>query len=256
MKKFLILLCCVSASTGALAWGQKGHDVTAYIAECHLTPEAAERVDRMLGGHSPVYYANWLDIASHTPAYDYTRTWHYLNIEQDKTLDDTRRNPNGDILTAVETIVSELKAGGLTPEEEALRLKMLIHLMGDLHCPMHTGRLDDLGGNLRPVRMFSRDTNLHSAWDTSIPEAAHKWSYTEWQEQIDRLTDDETVLIQAGEPEDWLRETHALCREIYESTPEGTQISYDYVDRYTPVIEQQFLRGGHRLARLLNEIYR
>lgn len=47
--------------------GTKGHDVTAYIAECHLTPEAAQKIDKVLNGHSPVYYCNWMDIASHTP---------------------------------------------------------------------------------------------------------------------------------------------------------------------------------------------
>lgn len=255
MKRLLVLLACLLVVRGAYAWGQKGHDVTAYIAECHLTPEAAEKIDIVLDGHSPVYYANWLDIASHTPQYAYTRTWHYLNIDEDKTMETMPKNPDGDILTALGEIVAKLKAGGLAPEEEKLQLKMLIHLMGDLHCPMHSGRLTDLGGNLRPVLFFSKETNLHSAWDTAIPEAAHRWSYTEWQEQIDRLTDDEAVLIQAGDPRDWLMESHAICEEIYENTPEGTKISYGYVDRATPVIERQFLRGGYRLARLLNEIY-
>ena len=160
------------------------------------------------------------------------------------------------MLTAVNTLVAELKAGDLAPEEETLRLKMLIHLVGDMHCPMHLGRLSDIGGNQRPVLMFNRKTSLHSAWDSAIPEAAHKWSYSEWQEQIDRLTDDEVLLIQAGEPYDWVKETHAICVGVYEDSPEGTKISYDYVDKYTPVIEQQFLRGGYRLAKLLNEIYR
>ena len=52
-----------------------------------------------------------------------------------------------------------------------------------------------------------------------------------------------------------MRETHEICRRIYAETPEGTEISYDYVDRFTPTIETQLLRGGYRLARLLNEIY-
>ena len=107
-----------------------------------------------------------------------------------------------------------------------------------------------------PVRFFGRDTNLHSVWDTNIPEAAHKWSYSEWQQQIDRLTDEEAAQIAAGEPADWVKETHEICKEIYGFTPEGTDISYDYLFKYTPVVERQFLRGGHRLARLLNEIYR
>ena len=51
-------------------------------------------------------------------------------------------------------------------------------------------------------------------------------------------------------------ETFDICRGIYDRTPEGTRISYDYVAEYAPVVEQQLLRGGIRLARLLNEIYR
>ena len=251
----LLLLCLASVRLSAVAWGPKGHDVTAYIAECNLTPEAAEKIDKVLDGYSIVYWCNWLDTASHTPEYDYTRTWHYLNIDEGFTYDDMPRNPKGDLVTAVTMLTERLKEGGLEHGQEAEYLKMLVHLMGDMHQPAHTGRLSDLGGNRLPVRFFGRETSLHSMWDSALVESAHKWSYTEWQNQIDRLTDDEAVLIAAGDPEQWLRETHDICLEVYADTPEGTRASYDYVAKYTPVIEQQFLRGGYRLARLLNEIY-
>lgn len=256
MKKLVILFFCTLAARNVFGWGQKGHDITAYIAECHLTPEAAEKLDKALGGHSLVYYANWLDIASHTPEYAYTKTWHYLNIDEGYTVDTMTKNPKGDVLTAVTSIVEKLKAGGLTPAEELDNLRMLIHLVGDMHCPMHLGRLSDLGGNKRDVKFFNRPTSLHSAWDTPMVEDSHRWTFSEWREQIDRKSDDEVVLIQAGAPIDWVRETHGICVTVYDQTPEGTTISYDYVDRFTPVIEQQFVRGGYRLARLLNEIYR
>lgn len=256
MKKLLLLACCLLATRSALAWGQKGHDVTAYIAECRLTPKAAKQIDKVLGGHSSVYYANWLDNASNTPEYAYSKTWHYLNIDEGETLDTMPKNPKGDVLEAVTTLIEQLKSGSLAPEEETLALKMLIHLVGDMHCPMHTGHLSDRGGNQRPVMMFSNASNLHSIWDSALPEAAHRWSYTEWQQQLDRLSKEEVAAVQAGTPRDWLLETAGICAEIYDFTPEGTRVSYDYIAKYTPVIEQQFLRGGLRLARLLNEIYR
>lgn len=255
MKNYLLLGLCLLFARGAFAWGQKGHDVTAYIAERHLTPEAAEKVHKALGGYSPVYFANWLDFASHWPEYAYTKTWHYLNVDEGETIETMPKNPKGDVLKAVTEITEKLKSGKLTPDEETLNLKMLIHLVGDMHCPMHLGRLSDLGGNRRPVRFFNRETSLHSVWDTNLPEAVHNWSYTEWKEQIDRLSDDEAAEITAGEPADWVKETHDICKEIYASSPEGIKIEYDYIFKYTPVIEKQFLRGGHRLARLLNEIY-
>lgn len=256
MKRLILLSLSLVISSVAFGWGQKGHDVTAAIAEQHLTRKAAKAVHRILEGQSPVYWSNWLDNASHTPEYASTKTWHYLNVEEGQTLDEARRIPEGDVLKAVTEIADRLRAGELTPEEEAVNLRMLIHLVGDMHCPMHLGRLSDLGGNRREVRFFGRRTNLHSVWDTDLPEAGHRWSYTEWQQQIDRASKAEQQAITAGAPEEWARETHAVCTEIYDATPEGTEISYDYVARFTPVVERQLLRGGLRLAHLLNEIYR
>ncbi|MEI3573283.1 MAG: S1/P1 nuclease [Alistipes putredinis] len=61
--------------------------------------------------------------------------------------------------------------------------------------------------------------------------------------------------IQSGTPLDWFKESNAICREIYVATSEDSDLSYDYIATYAPVIERQLLRGGHRLAGLLNEIY-
>lgn len=157
MRRFVILFLSLLASVNAWAWGAKGHDVTAYIAECNLTPEAAERIDRVLGGYSIVYFANWLDTASHTPEYAYSKTWHYANIDEGYTFETMPRNPHGDVVSAVEMLVEELRGGRLDPEKEALYLKMLVHLMGDLHCPMHSGRLTDVGGNTLPVPFFEQE---------------------------------------------------------------------------------------------------
>ena len=256
MKRLSLLLLGIATVQMAFGWGQKGHDVTAYIAECNLAPEAAQAIDRVLDGHSPVYYANWLDNASHTPEYAYTKTWHYANIDAGYTFETMPREPKGDVVKAVTELVEQLKNGGLSREKEAEALKMLIHLVGDLHCPMHAGHKSDLGGNTIPVTAFGKATNLHSVWDTTLPESANNWSYTEWQSQIDRVSEDEVMLIESGSPEEWFLETADLCASIYAETPEGSKISYDYVAKFAPVVEQQFLKGGYRLAKLLNEIYK
>ena len=150
LRTLFISLLCLLGTTRALAWGQKGHDVVAYIAECNLTPEAAEKIDKILGGASMVYWANWLDSASHTPEYAYTATWHYANVDEGFTYETMTKNPDGDIVEAIDRIVAELKNGQLDPAQEQLYLKMLIHLVGDLHQPMHTGHLSDRGGNSVP----------------------------------------------------------------------------------------------------------
>lgn len=256
MKRLILIVWCLAVSGSAFGWGQKGHDVTAAIAERHLTRKAAKAVARILEGQSPVYWSNWMDNASHTPQYAATKTWHYLNVEEGAAFEQARRIPEGDVLRAVTEIVARLEQGGLSHEEEAVQLRMLIHLVGDMHCPMHLGRLSDLGGNRREVSFFNRKTNLHAVWDTDLVEAGHKWSYSEWAEQLDRLPKRERDALAAGSPEEWARETHAVCTQVYDSTPEGMRISYDYLAQNTPVVERQLLKAGLRLARLLNGIYR
>ena len=85
MKHFIITVAMLGASIAAFGWGQKGHDTVAFIAENHLTETTRAAVDSILDGKSPVYWANWLDNASHTPEYAYTKTWHYKNVDADRT---------------------------------------------------------------------------------------------------------------------------------------------------------------------------
>ena len=257
MKQLITILLGLLISSTAFGWGQKGHDVTAAIAERHLTRKAAREVQRVLNGCSPVYVSNWMDNASHTPQYAHTKTWHYFNIAPDGRIETTERLPQGDVLRAVTDLTEQLKSGSLQADEEETALRMLIHLVGDMHCPMHLGRAEDLGGNLHKVRFFGRETNLHTVWDTDLVEAAHRWSYTEWAEQIDNgRSKADRKRIATGTPDDWVRETHGICTRVYADTPEGMEISYDYVARFAPVVEDQLLRAGLRLAALLNEIYR
>lgn len=237
------------------AWGQKGHDTVAYIGEQHLTAAAKDSVAALLDGKSPVYWANWLDNASHTPEYAYSKTWHYKNIDADQTYESAPKNYDGDIVRALQDQIKVLQNTSAPREKRVLALKMIIHFMGDLHQPMHMGHASDLGGNRVTVKYFNNKRNLHSVWDSSLPESAHKWSYTEWQQQIDRATPEEIIAIQAGDIDDWAQETYAICKDVYTQTPENYTISYDYIAQWTPVIEQQFLRGGLRLADILNAIF-
>ena len=132
---------------------------------------------------------------------------------------------------------------------------MLIHLVGDMHCPMHAGHKSDRGGNGTQVTYFGKSKKLHSVWDSEIVESAHRWSYTEWQKQIDRLGRKQCRAIVQGTPNDWIEECVALADDVYRNSTTGANLSYDYVAQYAPVVEQQLLKGGLRLAALLEEIY-
>ncbi len=255
LRTILLASAAALTASSAFAWGQKGHDVVAFIAENHLTPTTKAAVENLLGGKSIVYWSNWLDNASHTDKYAYTKTWHYRNINADQTYDNAPRNRTGDVITAINQQVYTLSNPAAPLHEQQLALKILVHCMGDLHQPMHMGHYSDLGGNKWIVKYFNSDKNLHSVWDSSLVESGHKWTYTEWQDQIDRATPEEQAMIMAGDADTWGRETYRIATEVYDTTPEGTNISFDYIAKWTPIIEDQLLKGGLRLADILNGLF-
>ena len=255
MKKFFTFIGASMCALAAFAWGQKGHDATAYIAEQHLTEATADSVAALFDGNSIVYWANWLDNASHTPEYAYSKTWHYKNIAEGVEYENAEINPAGDVVTASREQIGILSNPQASREDKVRALNILVHLIGDMHQPMHMARPDDRGGNSVKLQFFGRDANLHGIWDGSIMNSGHMWSYTEWQQQLDRLNPKAEAQTAAGNIDDWAKETFLISNSIYEYFPAGTKVSYDEVATWTPVIEQQILRGGLRLARVLNAIF-
>lgn len=256
MKRFTFsTLLIFLMSSVALGWGQKGHDTVAEIATRHLTPVAASAVDSIFQGNTMVYWANWLDNASHTKPYAYTKTWHYKNVDEGVSYGEAPANPAGDAVTAIKAQIECLQSPETSRDAKELALRILVHVVGDLHQPMHMGHATDLGANRIKVKVFGRDTNLHSAWDSKILEGGHGWSYSEWSDQLDRLSADEAAAVSEGSVDDWARETLSIAASIYKAFPDGSQISFNEVAEWTPVVEQQLLRGGLRLARIVNALF-
>lgn len=256
MKRIIFTIISVAAFIPAFGWGQKGHDTVAHIARQHLTPVTEAALDSLLDGYSITYWANWLDNASHTPEYEYTKTWHYKNIDNGFTFEDAPLIPEGNIVEALYRNIATLNDSTTTKEERVLALKMVVHFLGDIHQPMHMGHATDRGGNGHEVYFFEHPTNLHSVWDTNLLESAHKWSHSEWQEELDVLDELRMAeILSEGNPTIWGKETYEICTNVYESTPVGSNIEYDYIAEWTPTIEMQLLKGGLRLADLLNSVF-
>lgn len=271
MKKFLIALVSIAAlfnTTAAFSWGPTGHDVVAAIAEAHLTPKTQEALDKILGGHSIVYYSSWMDGIQNSPyweaGYKQTKTWHYANVDKGETYQSMKKNEAGDVVVATERLVGELKNNyeNLTDSMRADYVKMIVHMVGDMHCPMHAGRLSDLGGNRTKVRWFGRNTNLHSVWDSKIVESARNWSYSEWRDQLDRPNrgqeDEFYESVSGGTIEEWFVETvenAAVIYEYVEGKEENPNLSYQFVHDFSPMLENRLLVGGYRLAYVLNSIF-
>lgn len=257
----MVLFFLFCGSIEVFAWGQKGHAIVACIAEKHLTRKAKKNLNTILGGKSLVYYTSWMDFVQNSPfwkdGYDRTQTWHYFNVDEDFTPQTMLRNPQGDVLSALNMVIDSLENYRQELSDSVCRdyTLMLIHLVGDLHCPMHVGRLSDKGGNKFKLKWFGQKTNLHTLWDTKLVESVHAWSYTEWQQNIDLCTKSEIRQMQSGTVEEWLNETWQVTVGIYAYVTLDANYSYKYMYDYAPVVERQLLLAGYRLASLLNRIF-
>lgn len=256
MKRLIIISLLVLNVSTALSWGGKGHDIVASVAENNLTPKAKKKLNELLDGRSIIVYSSWMDALRGDSRYNHTSTWHYANVDDGFTYETMKKNPAGDVLTATNEAIAKLKGGGLSDSLEKMYVKYLVHLVGDMHCPMHAGRLSDRGGNDVKITFMGKVTSLHSLWDDQIVEAAKKWSYSEWSKHIDYLKSKDKKTIQSSRPEDWMYETVVLSKSIYDATPANSKLSYDYTSRFTPLVESQLMKSGLRLAAILNSIYK
>jgi hypothetical protein len=138
-------------------------------------------------------------------------------------------------------------------------VKMIVHMVGDMHCPMHAGRLSDRGGNGTKVRWFGQNTNLHSVWDSKMINSARKWGYTEWVEQLDRTDKKFKKSVMRGTYEEWFNDTVKYAAALYEYIEdmgkENPNLSYQYVYDFSDLLENRLLVGGYRLAYVLNTIF-
>ena len=259
-KKSLILLAGIILCMNCMpvfGWGGKGHYVIAGIAEAHLSRKAKKEVRKLLDGHTMAYYSTWMDELRSDSTYAFSYTWHYANVDEGQTYETMDKEPAGDVVTATILSIEQLKNKSLPDSVRSMYLKFLIHLIGDMHCPMHAGRLSDRGGNSFPVVWKGEKTNLHRYWDSSVLEDARIWSSIEWSTYIDvAMKKKQRLAIQAGKPIDWFIETVDYAKEIYENTSHNEILTTSYAGKYIPLLEDQFLKAGYRLAGLLNEIFK
>jgi hypothetical protein len=234
-------------------WGQIGHYVTGEIAEQHLSDEAKEKVQLLLGDTSLPLSSVWMDDIRSDDRYDYTNTWHWVTIPDGQTYDPSIQEESGDIIWALETLIGELKAGELSEDDERKNLMMVIHMIGDIHQPMHVGTGEDRGGNDVRVQWMGESTNLHSVWDTKIIQSL-ELSYSELAKEINKASPEIVEEWQNSSVRDWAYESMEYRDEVYD-LPDNRRIGYEYRYFYRDIIFKRLHQAGVRIAGVLNEIY-
>jgi hypothetical protein len=253
MKKvFTACLCILFASTLSFGWGPTGHRTTGQVATKHLSKKARAAVERILQGQSLAMASTWMDEVRSDSTYNYMTDWHWVTIPFGQTYDQTEKNPKGDILQTLERVIAELKSKKLTEQEQAQRIRILVHLVGDLHQPLHVGGKNDKGGNDVKVSWFRSESNLHRVWDSDMIDDT-KLSYTELAESLDKLTPAQIKELQRTSVRDWAKESQSYDKEVYDIG--NGKLSYRYSYLYFPIVRKRLLQAGVRLAGILNEIY-
>lgn len=241
---------------GALAddWGKTGHRAVGEIAENYLDRKAKKEIEALLNGHSLAFVANYGDEIKSDRRYNSFNPWHYVNFPFGSKYETHPKSKRGDIIMGIEACIQYLKDEESSKEDKIFYLKMLVHLVGDLHQPLHIGIADDKGGNDFQVRWFGKGTNLHTVWDTHMLEY-YGMSYTEVAKNRDVLSKDEVEAIKKGSVLDWAYDSRVLCEDIYENTKIGEKLGYGYTYQYMDTVRNQLHKGGIRLAAILNGIF-
>lgn len=247
----LVQLFCVFSVTG-FSWGPTGHRTTGLIAEKYLNKKAKKELLRILGGQSLAMASTWMDEVRSDSTYDYMADWHWVTIQDGQTYEQSEKNPNGDVIQAIERVIESLKSKKLSAKEETEYLKILVHLVGDIHQPLHVGGGNDRGGNDIKVTWFRTDSNLHRVWDSDMIDDTHL-SYTELGESLDKPSAEKLKVLQKSTVRDWATESMSYRNRVYDYG--NGKLGYPYAYRNFDVVRERLLQAGVRLAGILNEIY-
>ena len=275
MRKKIIATLALAAAcvpTPALAWGKTGHRVVAAIADTELSGLARAQVEQILGpGQSLADVANWPDEMRSAPGVFWQKTatpWHYVTLNG---IIYDHAPPEGDALEALGRFSKTLQDPNASLTDKQLALRFIVHLVGDLHQPLHAGKCCDKGANDVKVTWFGKPTNLHAVWDSAIVDD-EQLSFSELAAKLERhISDRELIGWWDINPRDWVSESAELRDGLYPTAadmpkpkpgqkakkgqPDLPDLSYSYVYRFTPLMEQRLAQAGVRLAAYLNDIF-
>ena len=256
----------------ALAWGKTGHRVVAAIADTQLSGLARAHVREILGqGESLDEAANWPDEMRSDPAQFWQKTstpWHYVTVNG-ITYD--HAPSEGDALEALNHFKRVLQDPKANLADKQLALRFVIHIVGDLHQPLHVGKCCDRGGNDVKVTWFGKPTNLHAVWDSALVDD-EQLSFSELAAKLERHISDKQLRAWWDiNPRDWISESAEYRDSLYPTAadmpkpkkgeklkkgqPVLPDLSYSYVYRFTPLMEQRLSQAGVRLAAYLNWVF-
>ena len=257
-RRITIVIALTFFINYGFAWGVLGHRIVGEIAYTYLTPKAKKNIALLLGNESIAMSSNWADFIKSDPQYNYLYNWHFLNVPPSlKEAEFMKYISNDTAVNAYTKIMfleKELDNKVTDKATKAMYLKLLIHIVGDIHQPLHLGHVDDKGGNTIKVTWFNEPSNIHQVWDEKLINF-QQLSYTEYVRVINFSKASERDAWQKQPLSEWLYESYQLADLVYKDIQMDEKLSYTYNFRYITILNQQLLKGGVRLAGILNEVF-
>jgi hypothetical protein len=255
------LICFLIALTAAPAWswGPLGHRIIARIAEREAGSKARSRLSFYLGRDAAIQDAAlWAgDVEVERPE---TARWHFIQIPPNAMeLDLERQCPDGQCITVKLREFEGIARLGIRDRAEIEEaVKLLLHLAGDLHQPLHAGYAEDQGGKSIPVVLDGRQMSLYDAWDSALLERLGSDDGGIAERLAQNTTSEQKQRWREGNVRDWTWETHLLAaRMAYGALPSGSPkaLGDEYLIQATEVIETQLMKAGVRLAKILDQVW-
>lgn len=240
-------------------WALLGHRIVGEIAESYLTPYAKNEVKKILGTESMAMTSNWPDFIKSDTTMSYLSRWHYINIKgglsREEVLTFLKNDTAVDVYTQIKFLVKELKNKTLSKDKKVFYLRFLVHLVGDIHQPLHVGRPDDMGGNRIRVTWFNTPYNLHQVWDGELIDF-QQLSYTEYTAAINHTTKAQRIQWQKQPLSEWFWQSYQIAEKVYADIKPDDKLGYLYNYKFIGIVNQQLVIGGVHLAGLLNDIFK
>ena len=274
------------AGVTAFGWGSVGHKAVAQIAENHLSAGTKKALKKCLPGASIVevasdadkYYYQWSRdigfecsnprILRRKPSeMDQQPTniqpWcHSYTV--DSLFNTYRTNREGDIYVRnavmdLDYLINDLKANkdNMDKEERFVKLSVVVHLIGDMHCPMHVLYVpqDPTGGK---YSLYKNDKKIgaHSYWDGGVFKMLEpQWTYYEYSEAADTASKEEIAEIQVGDVYDWGKCSATNCFPEHYVYSIGAEQPSTNIENDRPLLYTQLRNAGYRLAKALEYIF-
>jgi hypothetical protein len=277
MTRVLFALLIAILPTPAHAWWDYGHQTIASIAWKQVKPQTRARL-RWLMARSHLLETPTCPVRSLEEAsvwadcikplgerFSHAFPWHFKNVDICKPFDIKAACPFGNCVSAQITRHAKLLGDAKVPVRERVQaLAFLVHLVGDLHQPLHAGDRADLGGN-RAAASYGEvggRNNLHLIWDGYLAERAISTPPANAAGLLGEVPPDGRAAMAAGTVEQWSRESWEVVRQVVYGAraadpcaerAERVTLDAAKIEAAIPVVRAQVVKGGLRLARMLDE---